>query len=93
MLFDIIILIGSTLIFAFASIFRALNLVIPDTFTDAVEYFVAKLSLISGIVNVDDILTAIGFFLTFTTAWYTIKLVLWTFQFIPFIGGGRSPKI
>lgn len=92
MIVDILIAVVASFIWVIATLFSAFNVAVPAQFTDAVEYFLSKLSYISGIVNVPDILTALGWFLTLTTLFYTIKLILWVIHFIPGVPH-KSPKL
>lgn len=93
MITDIILYVVGSFVALIAEAFKLINFAIPSQFVDASNYFISKLSYLSGFINVSDILSAVGWFLTFTTYWYSIKLVLWVFSLIPWFGKNISPKL
>lgn len=92
MIVDIFIAIVASFIWVVSTIMSSFEFVVPDKFQDSMSYFFSKLSYLSGIINVPDILSAFGWFLSLTTAWFTIKLILWVIHFIPGIPH-KSPSI
>lgn len=93
MITDLILYIIGSFVGLISSAFSLVNFAIPSGFVDASQYFVSKLSYLAGFINIADILSAVGWFLTFTTYWYSIKLVLWVFSLIPWFGKSVSPKL
>lgn len=92
MLIDIILYVVGSFVGLVSSAFALVTVTIPGEFTESVAYFVAHLNRLSGIVNFPDIFEAMAWFLTFTTYWYVIKLVLWVFALTPWFGKKMSPK-
>jgi len=93
MITDIILYIIGSFVGLISGAFKLINFAIPSQFVESSAYFILKLSYLTGFLNIGDILVAVAWFLTFTTYWYMIKLVLWVFSLIPWFGHQVSPKL
>lgn len=89
MIIDILLYLLGGLIGGLASILKLLPSNIPVEYIDGLEYFIAKLAYISGFINVPDLLSAIGWLLTFTSWWYFGKLLMWILNLMPFYHGKK----
>lgn len=69
-----------------SSAFSAISYAIPGNFQTAIHYFFGYLGYLRGVLPIDNILTAMGSFITFLTYWYAIKLILWIYSLVPWIG-------
>jgi len=90
--------IGAWFLSMIATILNALTWTIPSAFTDSITSYISYLGYAQGIVPVVatpgytglagsiGLLTLFGYGLSFITLWYTVKLIIWMFALIPWIG-------
>ena len=63
-----------------------LSFAIPDNFETAIVTAVGYLSFFTGILPVQEILTAVFTLLSFMVLWYGAKLAMKLFHMIPWVG-------
>lgn len=93
MLIDIILYLVGSFVALIQGALGLISITIPDQFINSIYFFTAKLSYLEGFLNIPDILSATGWFLTFTTYWYSVKVILWVFGLVPWFGKSVSPKV
>ena len=86
MIFDQFIIIGSAFITVIYSVFGVINLAIPNGISNAVTTFVGYLYMFEGVFPVSSLITSMVFISTVYFFLYVVKIGLWVFAFIPFIG-------
>ena len=86
MIFDQFIIIGSAFITVIYGLFDIFNLAIPNAITDGVTTFVGYLYMFEGVFPVSSLITSMVFISTVYFFLYVVKIGLWVFAFIPFIG-------
>lgn len=86
MLVDTFFFVINLILTGISKAFSALSLALPEEITTSIEYFVSHFAYLSGIVNVQALFSALGFLLTFTALWYTVRIILWIFALTPWIG-------
>lgn len=98
MITDILVLIIGGFVQLVVFLFSAITFFIPTQFATAISEFVGHLRYAQGIMPIvpdpsmtglasnTGIMTILGWALGFIAAWYTLKLVLFTFSIIPWLG-------
>lgn len=93
MIVDAFLFFLSAWIFLLGTALQAISLLIPPQFTDTIVYFLGRLNYLNGFINIPDIMTAFGWFLFFLTSYATMKLILKTIEWLPWIGSKLNTKI
>lgn len=93
MIADTIIFIASSIVALIAGILSAINFAIPDQFSTAILFYVAKLSYLEGMLPISRLLEVVGWWVLFTTYWYTVKVLLKVFSWFPWIGKKATPEL
>lgn len=70
----------------FAYLFSLLNFALPDSVSTSLNYMLGYFGYLKGVFPVDTLFTVAGIGLTFLLLLYTVKLLLWAYSLIPFIG-------
>lgn len=71
-------------------LFGQLAFVIPVNITNAVTYFLSYLGYLGYILPVNTLMQAVGVYLTFLGVWYTLRIIQWMLQILPFVGPAFS---
>lgn len=88
---DLIFYIGGTILNLFAFLFGIVQFVLPAEIENAIIYVFDKLNYFRGFVPITDLLNALSILITFFTFWYLIKIFLWLFSLLPWIGKTTEP--
>jgi hypothetical protein len=73
---------------------NTIKFIIPIEITNGIAYFAGYLVYVRGFIDVDTLVTALGTYLTFLAFYYTIKIGLWLFGHMPWVGKhSEMPKI
>jgi len=86
MIFDLIFFLGGFLLSVLNYFFSGLSFLIPNAVENSIVYLLGFLNYFGGIINVPALLTTISFLAGFYAIWYSVKIALWLYGFIPYIG-------
>jgi hypothetical protein len=64
----------------------AISFIIPAQFQAGIFYITSYFNILSGVINLPELIGAMIFFLTFLQAWFGFLGLLWVFGKMPFIG-------
>lgn len=76
----------STILTGITSFFSS---IVPNQIYSAIDTAISYLGYFNGIFPVDTLIFCIATLATFYTAYYTIKVILWLWGFVPFVGSGN----
>jgi len=94
MIFDIIIIVGLSVLNLFGLLFQALSLAIPQNIEDSIAYFAGYINYFRGFFPIDQLINVIIFYILFLTYFYTVKIILWGVGHIPWLGKHEPlPKV
>lgn len=92
MIVDILIFIGSSVLFLIGSIFSSFSLLIPVEITDSIIFAFSKVDMLSGIFPMASLMSAFGFVLSVVIAKYVIKIFFkFVLPFLPLFGRHIEP--
>lgn len=86
MIIDILFLIISLILSLFHGLLSVIDFIIPDKWTEAVEYMFSNLGILQGFFPVAELLQVFGWFYSFLIVWYGFKGVIWIYGMIPYVG-------
>lgn len=107
---DVFIFVVASFVQIIATILSAISFLIPDSLETAISQWMGYLGYLQGVFPVVPtptmtglaqtvgVLTVVGWALQLLVAWYLVKLALFTFHLVPFIGkhveipGGEKHK-
>lgn len=75
---------------AFFFIFSAISYAVPDEIESSITFLLGYVNIFSGVFPLDTLYSVILAYLSFITLFYGLKVALWVFAHIPFIGSGRK---
>jgi len=94
MIFDVVIIFAVGIINLLGRLLSLINLSIPAEFQEAIAYFISYVNYLRGVLPIDTILTAIGFYSLFLGVWYSYKVLYWVFGHLPWFGKhAKHPKV
>lgn len=93
MIVDIFLLFLSAWVALIGAALKALTFLIPTQFKDTITYFLTFPHYLNSFINVPDIMTAFGWFLFFLTSYGTMKIILKSIEWMPFIGQKLHTRI
>lgn len=93
MIVDIFLLFLSAWVALIGAALNAITSVIPDQFRDTVTYFFGFTHYVNSFINIPEIMVAFGWFLFFLVSYGTMKLILKSIEWMPFIGQKLHTKI
>lgn len=68
------------------AVFSAISFQFPEQVSSSFTYFVSYFRYAGIFFPIADFMSALGYIITFMTLMYLIKIFLWVFVFLPFIG-------
>lgn len=71
-------------------LFSAISFTIPDEISDSLTYFLSYFVYANGIIPVATLMSALGTIVSFMMLMYTIRIVLFTYHLLPWIGKNVS---
>lgn len=86
MIGDLIVLIGSLILNLIANFLSLIQYTIPPQIITSISALASLLNYFNGIFPIDTLFLCISFLITFYIFWYTIKVFLFAFSLIPWIG-------
>lgn len=67
--------------------------VIPTQFISSINYYLSNLDYLNGIINIPDLMLALGSLLSFEIVYFTVKILIFAYSLIPVIGkNSKIPK-
>lgn len=81
----ILVLIGS-FIALISGALSLISFVMPQAVFQSISYFIGFLDYASGIINITELMAAIGVLLSFYGIMYSVKIILLIYHAIPFFG-------
>jgi len=70
-----------------ALVFSVISFVIPNQFQASITYFLSHFNYVRGFFDVDTLFAVMGTYLTFLGFMQIVKLGLWVWNHLPWIGG------
>lgn len=86
MIFSVLIYLGAEIIDGFAKLFSLINFALPDEIIDSISYFLSYLKYMGFVFPINTLMAAFGTVLSFGCMYFTIKIMLWFWQFVPYLG-------
>lgn len=69
-----------------SSVFSFISFAIPDEFIQSISYFLGHFNYLRGFLDVDTFFSALGTVLTFLALLQIVKLGLWVWGHMPWVG-------
>lgn len=69
-----------------SAVLSAVDFVIPNAISDSVTFFLAHLNYVRGFVDVETLFLAIGTYIIFLGYYQIVKVGLWVYSMLPWIG-------
>lgn len=69
-----------------SSLLSSISFVLPVQFSNAIGYFLSYFGYLRGWLDIDILFQAIGIYLIFLGSYYLVRILLWVYSHIPFIG-------
>lgn len=86
MIIDLIVIVITLFLSIIHGLLSLLNFVIPNQIAEAIEVSIGYTAYLTGILPVQEIMTAMLSFLSFLIVWYGAKLVMKIFHMLPWVG-------
>ena len=90
MIVDIFYVVVGALLSIFVSLFSLISYPIPSGIIDSISFFVLKLRYLNGVFPMDTVYSVVVSYLTFAMFFYGLKIALFAFAHIPWIGKGHK---
>lgn len=91
MITSFLLLIGGIFLNLVAFLFSIIDWTIPSEVSDMLAYFTQNLGYANAFFPINTLLQALTVYLTFLLAWYSIKLIQWVLNHIPYFRTEKTP--
>lgn len=92
MIIGFLMILGGALLQVISGILSLVNLLVPDAVFDAIVWFFSYVTYLRGVIPVENMLTAVVFYLTVFLGVYLVKIGLWLIAHIPSLNQNQLPK-